>query len=235
MRLVHVVQHTYAEYLGLIEDHLEGRGIRFRYHRPFAAGGTLPAVDALADGLILLGGGPWGSAGTHDVPTLAREVELARVCLERGWPLVGFGVGAQIVALAAGAKPQPAALEFSVSAATRSDPSALDGYLPERYPLAIYMRDRPALPPEAQVLARDAHERPALWQLGPRALGFTAHPGLKVAMIEDLVMEFDEAPANVTEELARLRAVQPALEDALVPIMTGIVRLAGWMDTPAAA
>ena len=232
MKLVHVVQHTSAEYLGLLEDHLEGRGIRFRYHRPFAAKGALPAADALADGLILLGGGPWGSAGARDLPTLQAEAELARACLERGWPLLGIGLGAQIVALAAGAESEPAALEFSVSTAARVDDRALGGYLPERYPLAIYMRDRPALPDSAHVLARDARGRPALWQLGSRALGFAGHPGLKVAMVEDLVMEFDESPSNLDQELARLRAAQRAIEDALVPIMTGVVRLAGWMDDP---
>ncbi len=230
MRLVHVVQHTYAEYLGLIEDHLEGRGIRFRYHRPFATSGTLPTADALADGLILLGGGPWGSAGALDVPTLAREVALARTCLERRWPLVGIGLGAQIVALAAGARSHAAPLEFSVTTATRTSPGALDGYLPEHYPLAIYMRDQPAVPDGAVMLAHDAGGRPALWQLGPRALAFTGHPGLKVGMVEDLAMEFDETPTDLAAELAKLRSAQAAIEDALVPIMTGVVRLAGWMD-----
>ena len=38
MSVVAVVQHTAGEYLGLMEDHLEGRGIRFQYFRPFAAG-----------------------------------------------------------------------------------------------------------------------------------------------------------------------------------------------------
>ena len=230
MRLVHVVQHTYAEYLGLIEDHLEGRGIRFRYHRPFAASGTLPAGDALADGLIVLGGGPWGSAGTHDVPALGREVELARICLAREWPLIGIGLGAQIIALAAGATAQPAPLEFSVAVASRTNPAALEGYLPERYPLALYMRDRPVVPEGAMVHARDAQGRPALWQLGARALGFAGHPGLKVGMVEDLAMEFEETPADFPEALAKLRSAQAAIEDALVPIMTGVVRLAGWMD-----
>ena len=73
-----VVQHTSAEYLGLIEDHLEGRRIRFRYARPFATGGRVPGPDALDDGLVLLGGGPWGSAGVRDVPTLAQEIALTR-------------------------------------------------------------------------------------------------------------------------------------------------------------
>jgi GMP synthase-like glutamine amidotransferase len=230
MKTVHVIQHTSGEYLGLIEDHLEGRGVRFRYARPFATKGSLPPPDALRDGLILLGGGPWGSAGQRDLPTLEREIELARACLERDWPLVGIGLGAQIVALAAGGQPEPGPLEFRVTSATRVVDSALDGYLPGRYPVAIYMRDWPVPPPDAQVLARDSSARPVLWQVGRRTLGFASHPGLKVAMVEDLVMEFEDPPPEVEAELARLRAAQSAIEDALVPIMTGLVRLAGWMD-----
>ena len=42
MNLLHVIQHTSADYLGLMEDHLEGRRIRFRYFRPFTEQGTVP-------------------------------------------------------------------------------------------------------------------------------------------------------------------------------------------------
>ena len=62
MNVVAVIQHTAGEYLGLMEDHLEGRRIRFQYYRPFAAG-KLPAPELPADALVLLGGGPWGAAG----------------------------------------------------------------------------------------------------------------------------------------------------------------------------
>ena len=233
MNTVDVIQHTSAEYLGLIEDHLEGRGIRFVYHRPFTAKGVLPVADKVNAGLVLLGGGPWGSAGTRDVPTLAREIELARACLTRGLPILGFGLGAQILALAAGGGCESAPLEFSVGEARRTSADALHGYLPERYPLAIYMRDWPLPPPHATVLARDEHARPALWQVGPRAFGFAGHPGLKVAMVEDLVMEFEESPAELDAPLARLRAVQHDLENALVPIMTGLLKFTGWMDRSA--
>jgi hypothetical protein len=41
MNVVAVVQHTAGEYLGLIEDHLEGRRIRFQYFRPM---GSLKAM-----------------------------------------------------------------------------------------------------------------------------------------------------------------------------------------------
>jgi GMP synthase-like glutamine amidotransferase len=230
MKTVQVVQHTSAEYLGLIEDHLEGRGVRFRYNRPFATDGTLPLAGTLRDGLILLGGGPWGTAGERDLPTLKEEVDLARAVLARGWPLVGIGIGAQIVAIAAGARAEPAPLEFQVTRAHRSAEGALGGYLPKEFPLATYGRDRTPPPPGAVVLARDAQERAALWQLGERVFGFAGHPGFKVAMVEDLVMEFDETPADIESGLARLRAMQREIEDALVPVMTGLVRAAGWMD-----
>lgn len=230
MKLIHVVQHTSAEYLGLIEDHLEGRNIRFRYYRPFTEKKTLPKVDAIADGLVLLGGGPWGSAGTRDVPTLEAELALAKACLANEWPVVGIGLGAQILAVAAGGRSESAPLVFEVTTARRASGAALNGYLPETYPLAIYMRDWPVPPDGAAVLSRDDRGRPALWQVGKRALGFAGHPGLKVAMVEDLIMEFEESPVNAGAELEKLRRAQRAIEDALVPIMTGLIQLTGWME-----
>lgn len=230
MRLVSVVQHTSAEYLGLIEDHLEGRGIRFQYFRPFTAGGKLPDQDGVRDGLVLLGGGPWGSAGGHDVPTLREEIKLARAALMFESPVIGIGLGAQILAIAAGGRSEPSGLEFEVTTARRVDAGALDRYLPEEYPLAIYMRDWPVPPAHARVLARDRKGRDALWQIGECAFGFAGHPGLKVAMVEDLIMEFDESPGDAGPGLQQLRAAQASIEDALVPIMTGVVRLAGWMQ-----
>lgn len=233
MKVVHVFQHTSAEYLGLLEDHLEGRNIRFRYCRPFAGKNPFPKPEALEDGLIVLGGGPWGSAGARDVPTLAQEVALAKSALESGKPVVGIGLGAQILALAAGGRSESAPLEFSVGKARRVKEGALYGYLPAEYPLATYMRDWPVPPAGAETLALDERDRPVLWQLGEHALGFAGHPGLKVAMVEDLAMEFEEVPRDLEAGLARLRAAQRSLEDALVPIMTGVIRLTGWMTTPA--
>ena len=233
MKAVQVFQHTSAEYLGLIEDHLEGRNIRFRYCRPFAGKNPFPKPDALGDGLIVLGGGPWGSAGGRDVPTLAQEIGLVRTALEKQKPVVGIGLGAQILALATGGRSESAPLEFSVGKARRVKADALYGYLPAEYPLAIYMRDWPVPPADAEIFAVDERGRPALWQVGERALAFAGHPGLKVAMVEDLIMEFEEAPPHPSEDLQRLKQAHRALEDALVPIMAGVIRLTAWMQAPA--
>lgn len=231
MKQIHVLQHTSAEYLGLIEDHLEGRNVRFKYYRPFAGKEALPHRDKISEGLILLGGGPWGSAGARDLPTLKEEIALAHTCLMREWPVIGIGLGAQILALAAGGSTQATEFAFEITAARRCTDDALGGYLPEQFPLVIYMRDWAVPPGYATILAQDAMERPAVWQIGRTAFGFAGHPGIKRAMVEDLIMEFEESPPEAAAGLDRLGAVQSPLEDALVPIMTGLIQSTGWMDT----
>jgi GMP synthase-like glutamine amidotransferase len=229
MNLLHVLQHTSADYLGLMEDHLEGRRIRFRYFRPFTESGALPGPGETCDGLILLGGGPWGSAGGRDLPTLQAEIALARGMLEAGRPVLGIGLGAQILALAGGGGSAPAPLAFEVGYAQRVDPQALAGFLPERFPQVSYMRDRPVPPAGARLLAEYGRGRPAVFQIGRNALGFVGHPGFKTAMAEDLIMEFEEAPDAPAADLQRLQLMAREIEDALVPIMTGIVRITDWM------
>lgn len=230
MKNLTVVQHTSADYLGLMEDHFEGRRIRFKYFRPFTAGGQLPHRDALHDGLILLGGGPWGSIGDHAVPNLDAEVTLARTCLMLDKPVIGIGLGAQILSIAGDGGTSSAPLTFQAGHAMRIVDDALNGYLPVRHPNIIYMRDRPEPPSYASILSRDSTGKPAIFQLGPKAFGFAGHPGFKLAMAEDLVMEFDEAPVNAGPQFAALSKMKREIEDALVPIMTGLVRLTGLMD-----
>lgn len=230
MQRLTVIQHTSADYLGLIEDHLEGRRIGFNYVRPFTEQGKVPRPDAVADGLILLGGGPWGSAGQRNVPTLVEEVELTYACLQRGLPVIGIGLGAQILALAAGGTTLAAPYEFSLTMAERTTAEALNGYLPTRFPCVEMMRDRPQPPADATILARKDSGEPVVFQIGDNALGFTGHPGVKLAMAEDLVMEFEESPSDPAAVLTALPALKTAIEDALVRIMTGVVQVTGIMQ-----
>jgi hypothetical protein len=91
------------------------------------------------------------------------------------------------------------------------------------------MRDRPAPPSYAQVLAIDEEGHPVLFQIGRNAFGFSGHPGVRRAMIEDLLMESDDVPENPAPGLEKLLQVGRAIEDALVPIMAGLIQITGWM------
>ena len=228
--LVYVLQHTSSEFLGLMEDHFEGRDIRFTYFRPFTADGNLPAGLDFVNGLVLLGGGPWGTRGGRGVPTLMEELEMTKTCLEKGKPVIGIGLGAQILAMAAGGDTEQCDLTFEVGEARRVRDDALNGFLPERYPQAIYMRDRPLPPADAKILSVDSHDRPALFQIGDNSFGFAGHPGTKAGIIEDLIMEFEESPADPWPTMKALRAAKTDIEDSLVQIMTGVIQLTGLMQ-----
>ena len=134
------------------------------------------------------------------------------------------------LAIAAGGSSKANPLTFEAGYARRVADDALGGFLPERFPNVVYMRDRPVLPDHAEVLALDDSGLPAIFQVAPNAIGFTGHPGFKTAMAEDLVMEFEEAPDDPAPELQKLQMMMREIEDCLVPIMTGLVKATGWMQ-----
>jgi hypothetical protein len=73
-------------------------------------------------------------------------------------------------------------------------------------------------------------------QIGERGFAFAGHPGAKPGMLEDLVMEFDDdpvdeagGPADVPAVLEMVRRIQGEIADALVPLMTGLIKATGLM------
>lgn len=83
MKTLCILQHIEAEYLGLLEDHLESRNIRFHYVRPFTPGGVIPSTVEGFDGLILLGAGQYGIVSGDLIPSLGPELRLATDFLAR--------------------------------------------------------------------------------------------------------------------------------------------------------
>ncbi len=183
----------------------------------------MPKTAEGYDGLIVLGGGPLGVVSGALLPSLAPELRLATDFLARGLPVVGIGIGSCILSVAAGGGADEAPLRFTVETARRVSPSALGGHLPEEFPMAIYGRDRPIPPADAEVLAVDAADRPLVFGIGGNSVGFLGHPGVKSAMIEDLIMEFGETPEETAKTLEELRAAQGKIAAALADIMVGLI------------
>ena len=223
MKTLCVLQHVEAEYLGLLEDHFEGRNIRFHYCRPFAPGVQVPASPEEFDGLVVLGAGPKGIVSGDLIPSLGAELRLTKAFLDRGLPVIGIGVGACILASAAGGGAEEHPLRMALENARSLTADALKGHLPQTFPVAVYMRDRPILPGEAKVLAVNEVGEPLVFQIGDNCFGFLGHPGIKSAMVEDLIMEFDEVPEGTAETLASLRAAQPDIAAALTKIAVGLI------------
>jgi len=230
MKTLCVLQHVEAEYLGLMEDHFEGRNIRFHYLRPFTPGMIMPPSAEGFAGLVILGAGPNGVVSGNLIPSLGPELRLTRDFLDRGLPVIGIGTGTCVLTSAAGGGADDAPLRFTVERAERCVPDALGGHLPVSFPVAIYMRDRPVLPAEAKVLAAGAGGEPLVFQIHENCLGFLGHPGIKGGMIEDLIMEFEEVPEGTAERLDDLRSAQGEIAAALGEIMVGLIEITGLMQ-----
>jgi GMP synthase-like glutamine amidotransferase len=229
VKTVCALQHVEADYLGLIEDHLEARSIGFRYCRPFVAGGKVPHNADGYDALFLLGGGPLGVVSGPLLPSLGPELRLTADCLERGLPVVGIGLGAVILAIAAGGGADEAPLRFEVGTARRARVDALAGHLPEAFPYALYLRDRPVLPETAEPLALSPSGEAVAFQIGKNGLGFLGHPGIKSGMVEDLIMDSSDTPGDVALGLAELRRRQGEIAEALTGLMVGLIERTGLM------
>jgi GMP synthase-like glutamine amidotransferase len=230
MKTVCVLQHVEAEYLGLMEDHLESRNIRFRYVRPFTPGGVIPSTAEGFDGLIILGAGQYGVVSGHLIPSLGAELRLTAAYLARRLPVVGIGAGSCILATAAGGGADDAPLRFVVARAKRTSADALGGHLPQAFPAAVYMRDRPVLPPHTEVLAIGDAGEPLVFRVGDDCIGFLGHPGAKSGMIEDLIMQSSDVPDRTAETLGELRAAQGEIAAALTELMAGLAGLTHWMQ-----
>ena len=230
MKTIAVLQNTASEHLGNIEDHLEGRNIRFRYVRP-ANDPDWEAKMALPnDGLIVLGAAPYGTVSLPVVYQLDRKIKAVQDCLNQKLPIVAFGTGTQILLLAAECTVSPSPLELNLQMAYKHDADALGGYLPDQFPVVTYMRDLPELPGEAKILAKFADDRPAVFQLFSHCLGFVGHPGIKGAIIEDSLVQFPDIDIDASQALEELRSHQRELETSLSAMMTGIIQITGWMQ-----
>lgn len=226
MKTVLVVQHTQSEHLGLLEQHLEGRGIAFHYCRPFVSPNQLPKDAADYDGVFFLPGGPFGVAGNPLLLTMPMELRIAASCLDSGKPVVGFGTGALLLAMAAGASAVEAPWRFDLAAIKWT--RFFDELGPAAdMPILVSLRDRSVLPEGAVVLAGERDGSPAVFEVGGNCLGFIGNPAATSGMYEDLVMEEEDFPEDSGPTLIALRAAQASIASALSPLARFILSRTG--------
>ena len=89
-------------------------------------------------------------------------------------------------------------------------------------------------PMQPIAMIRYQHQRaqgePLVFQIRENCLGFVGHPGAKSAMIEDLIMGFEEVPDRTAETLEALRETQAEIAAALGDIMVGLIQITGLMQ-----
>ncbi len=207
MKQFAVIQHTYSEFLGLIENQLEKRDIGFVYFRPFV-GQDLPGSAGQFDALFVLGGqhppsdhekNPW-----HD-----DELRLIGIFREARRPMVGLGYGGLLLAEYEGARLSAEPFHDAYWTTAHKTPAgegdaladAVDGQ-----PVLVMANGSAALPAGVEPIVVDDDGRWIAIRPDPLAYGLLFRPELKPGMIEDMIMEAKrKTPADIGDLLAGAR------------------------------
>jgi GMP synthase-like glutamine amidotransferase len=182
---VNYLTHVPYEGLGALECALIRAGHGLARTRLYA-GEPLPDPEAV-EGLVVMGG-PMSIHDEQEHPWLVAEKRFVARVLERGVPVLGICLGAQLVAHALGARVRPNAEReigwFPVERTAGAGPSALDG-LPRRFTAFHWHGETFDLPQGAVHLASSAACRNQAFMHG-RALALQFHLEVLPSGVADL-------------------------------------------------
>ena len=198
--VVAVVHHLERSFLGHAGPALAGMELDERFLRE---GDALPRLDEV-DGIVSLG----GEQNALD-PALREEAALLREATERGVPVLGVCLGAQLLAHALGGRVRRLDrrhldwLELCPLPAADGDPVL--GALPPGAHGVHWNEDGFDLPPGAVELLRSPAGSGEGFRAGGCAWGVQFHPELDEDSLGDWYVDWHEAlaAAGVTEEAAR--------------------------------
>jgi GMP synthase-like glutamine amidotransferase len=227
-----VIQHVEPEKPYEIADALAHAGVEVVTCETFS-GKTPPGLDRF-DGLVVMGG-PMSAISDHGFPSRGAEIDLLAEALERRVPTLGVCLGAQLLALAAGAKvtrgtagPEIGWGTVHLSGAAASD-SLLTG-LPGDLCVLHWHGDTFSLPPGAVNLATSVTYNQQAFRYGTRAWGLQFHLEVDEEAVEAFLHAFgadtfaasttpDAIRANTPDAVAGLRPYQSRILDRFAALV----------------
>jgi GMP synthase-like glutamine amidotransferase len=176
MLRVHHLQHVPFEGLGSMEAYFLQRGHRLSTTF-FYRGEQTPVLESF-DWLVVMGG-PMGVADTVDYPWLKQEQQFIRTAIDAGKIVLGFCLGAQLIAAALGARVMANRHReigwFAITTPMHNKDKLLDEALAGA-PLAFHWHgDTFELPPGSQRLASSEACHNQAFSLDQRVFGFQFH------------------------------------------------------------
>jgi len=219
-----VFQHAAQEPLGTLDPHLRREGFRIRYVNFARQPDACPTLDGY-DALIVLGG-PMNVDEADRHPHLLHEVRVIRDALDRGRPVLGICLGAQLLAHALGGhvgrapEPEIGWYDVRVSDAAGEDP--LLGHFAGVERVFQWHGDTFELANGATHLASSERCTNQAFRAGDAAWGLQFHLEVDQPMIArwlhhpanaEAVARLDGGPVNVLRETESCIARQHALAE----------------------
>lgn len=168
-----------------------------------ARGDRLPDASAV-EGLLVFGG-PQSPLNTKQTPYLADEISWLDKLLQLDKPIVGFCLGAQLIAEALGATTRPSPekemgnFPVELTPEGRLDPLLRNG--PGQFDAFHWHYDMPGLPKQSVWLARSAGCPHQAFRVGQNVYGFQFHFEMTQESARTLIAnaEHDLVPSRYTQ------------------------------------
>lgn len=196
-----VCQHVAYEILGTLNPLFKSAGFRIRYvnfgRHPHAE----PSLDGYR-GLVLLGG-PMNVDEVDRHPHLDTEVRLVQEAIERGIPILGICLGAQLIAKALGGRVEPNCekeigwYDLNVTREAKSDP--LLSHFSDTEKIFQWHGDTFEIPRGALHLATSSACANQAFRYGDNVYGFQFH----LEVDEPMIHRWLQVPVH-REEIERL-------------------------------
>ncbi|MEE4186427.1 MAG: gamma-glutamyl-gamma-aminobutyrate hydrolase family protein [Gammaproteobacteria bacterium] len=186
MKRLLVFQHVPHEILGNLDPLLRAAGFRIRYVNFGRTPDAQPDITRY-DGLIVLGG-PMCVDQTNRHPHLLTEIAAISDAIDRGMPLLGICLGAQLIATALGAKVRRNPVKeigwygVQPTVAARTDP--LFRHLGEMERIFQWHGDTFDIPRGAIHLARSEHCENQAFRYGELTYGLQFHLEVDASLID---------------------------------------------------
>ncbi|QLF93466.1 glutamine amidotransferase [Pseudomonas sp. ABC1] len=228
MKTALAIRHLHFEDLGTLAPLLEARGYSVRYLD--ATLDDLRSLDAQADDLLVVLGGPIGAFDEAIHPFLADELALVRRRLRSQRPLLGICLGAQLIARVLGAEVRPQGVKeigFAPLTLTEEGQASALAALGDT-PVLHWHGDRFEIPPGAVRLAGTAVCDNQAFALGSQVLGLQCHLEADPARIEQWLVGHACELAQAALDPRTLRTEAQALEAALPDAARAV--FGRWLD-----
>jgi GMP synthase-like glutamine amidotransferase len=213
-----VFQHDSLEDLGFFAEILEKLGADFRPVRLFY--GELPTEDWDRLTALLVLGGPMSACEEETYPFLRWEKTIIRAAIDDQVPVLGIGLGAQLIAAAMGSGVYAGRVTevgwYPISITPHGHVDSLLGYLPERPIVFQWHRDGFDLPSGALRLASSVYFENQAFRIGRTVYGLQFHLEVTPSMIERWLDERSKKLAAIPYiSLDKIRADTPSYASAL--------------------
>ncbi len=174
-------QHYPTEPMGYIEEVLKDLGVDYEYVKLYE--GEFPEELTEYTHLVFMGG-PMGVYEEDKYPFLAREKEIIR---NTNLPVIGFCLGAQLIASAYGKEVYPFKKELGWMEVVKVEDDISTKGLPEKMTVFQWHGDTFDLPDNSVLLYRGYEVENQAFRVG-KALGFQFH----LEVTEDIVKKWIE-------------------------------------------